>query len=747
MMKMMLLFAGCASAALAATGVKTGRFDKHGNPKPLAAVFKATPMEERVAKINPVKAGELRVTPLFTGCSVAWGAPAEVPGLKLEYREKGEKAWREAPPLPYFENVRNYRGSMLGLRSASDYEFRLAAGGEVKAAGEFSTWRDEVPVARTVTLDPATFRAPCRIDAQGSPDGWIRYTAKPGAVFDVKGAELAIDVKGAKYVLLDDLVLKGGRGPNMIRVADTTGIRIRNCEISDWGREGAPDYSRKGLWHEKARPSRVINFDGAIALNRGTSEAVVERCYVHDAFSRANSWYYAHPAGPEAVTMGCVDHSTVLRWNDFIGSDVHPWNDAVEGAGNFSDDGGFNRDAEVYGNFLAFAADDSIELDGGMQNVRCWGNRFEGAGCGVSIQGCMVSPVYVTDNLFSGLGEEHHLVMQTIKTSSYEAFGNGSWCWIKDNMFWGPGTGVDVSPIRGNPLSLKARWNVFDNRFSGPMQKLTGVDRAPHFNGGGNVFEPEALPEELLDCSYPKRPLGFTLDRARISRTNDFSSVAVRARSTSAKGIPFTVRVNDDFPWLKVSPARGVIPAGGELVFTVAFDEARMQDRRRYRGAFIVRTPEGLSRPVSVWQTTAFSPPYRAERPGEAAVYAEGLKEGAFVPVADEWREFAFDLPKDGTWYFLIHGYNDEIGELTTRNRQQLMVQVDDEEAAVSFQQVRDYPVWTLLMPGKRFGNFACPFRLKAGRHVVKIRRASPHSRVLYDGVVATDACGSFEPR
>ena len=71
MMKMMLLFAGCASAALAATGVKTGRFDKHGNPKPLAAVFKATPMEERVAKINPVKAGELRVTPLFTGCSVA----------------------------------------------------------------------------------------------------------------------------------------------------------------------------------------------------------------------------------------------------------------------------------------------------------------------------------------------------------------------------------------------------------------------------------------------------------------------------------------------------------------------------------------------------------------------------------------------------------------------------------------------------------------------------------------------------
>ena len=50
-------------------------------------------------------------------------------------------------------------------------------------------------------------------------------------------------------------------------------------------------------------------------------------------------------------------------------------------------------------------------------------------------------------------------------------------------------------------------------------------------------------------------------------------------------------------------------------------------------------------------------------------------------------------------------------------------------------------------MPGKRFGNFACPFRLKAGRHVVKIRRASPHSRVLYDGVVATDACGSFEPR
>ena len=747
--KLYVGLAACSAAmvAMSATEVKTDRFDKYGNPKPLMTVFKVTPIEKRVGRIKPVAEGELRVVPLFENCSVTWGAAKEIGGLALEYRKSGDAAWSKAPPIPYFENVKNYRGSMMGLRESTDYEFRLVAGGDVKASGAFRTWSTKVLVAKTVEIDPATATWPMKIDAKGSPDEWIRYTAKGGAVLDVRGAEQAFAVDGAQYVLLDDMVLKGGRGRNMIRVERSKGVRIRNCDISDWGRDSKPNYAHKGLWAETKKPYGVVNFDSAIAIGRAASETVVERCYVHDAHSRANSWYYAHPAGNEAIQMGRPDHSTVIRWNDFVGSDIHPWNDAVEGAGNFDDDGGFNRDGDVYGNFMIYCNDDNIELDGGMQNVRCYQNRFEAAGCGVSIQGCMVSPVYVTDNMFSGLGEEHHLVMQTIKTSSYEAFGNGSWCWIKDNLFWGPGTGLGVAPIKDNPLSLMARWNVFDNRFSGPAQKLSGEKEAPHFNGGGNTFEATAFDEKLLDPSYPKRPLQFQLDRVRISCTEPFAPVKVKATSTSANGIPFRVRVNRDFDWLEVSPAAGTIPPKGEVEFTVSFRPEKMKTFRRYRGAFLVQDLNGLSRPVSIHCTTTVVPPYRAEKPGETAVYAANLREGEFIESGDEWKTYTFDLPKDGTWYFLIHGYNDTIGELMTNNRHQLEVQVDDEEPAISFQQIRNYPVWTLLMPGKRFGNFACPFDLKAGRHVVKIRRGTPRSKVLYDGVVATDACGSFEPK
>ena len=297
--KLYVGLAACSAAmvAMSATEVKTDRFDKYGNPKPLMTVFKVTPIEKRVGRIKPVAEGELRVVPLFENCSVTWGAAKEIGGLALEYRKSGDAAWAKAPPIPYFENVKNYRGSMMGLRESTDYEFRLVAGGDVKASGAFRTWSTKVPVAKTVEIDPATATWPMKIDAKGSPDGWIRYTAKGGAVLDVRGAEQAFAVDGAEYVLLDDMVLRGGRGKNMIRVERSKGVRIRNCDISDWGRDSKPNYAHKGLWAETRKPYGNVNFDSAIAIGRGAAETVVERCYVHDAHSRANSWYYAHPSG------------------------------------------------------------------------------------------------------------------------------------------------------------------------------------------------------------------------------------------------------------------------------------------------------------------------------------------------------------------------------------------------------------------------------------------------------------------
>ena len=86
-----------------------------------------------------------------------------------------------------------------------------------------------------------------------------------------------------------------------------------------WRRAYAPVYVKED--------GRAINWDSAILVSKSVG-TVVEQCYIHDPVSTANSWYYSHPAGPQAIGMD-KSRSTVLRQNDFIGSDEHRWNDAV----------------------------------------------------------------------------------------------------------------------------------------------------------------------------------------------------------------------------------------------------------------------------------------------------------------------------------------------------------------------------------------------------------------------------------
>ena len=412
----------------------------------------------RVGRIAPVVPGEFRLRATFASASVYYGAAAPVEGLALEYRVAGG-AWQKGRVPPYFSETKDYRGSILGLQEDTAYEARLVVNGQTLVSGAFRTWKTDVPVAKTIVLDPATVKFPVRISDRGAPDGWIRYTMKPGGVLkNAKG--LGFKVDSAQYVLLDDLVVDGAPQEGcVISVEKSKGVRIRNCEITGWGRTGEAYYDEKCFGKRRqAGSKRVINMDGAIQIRRGSSEVVVERCYIHDPLGRANSWFYSHPAGPEAVIMYSPDHSTVIRYNDFVGSDNHRYNDAVEGGGNFFEDGGFNRDADVYGNFMIFCNDDNIELDGGQQNVRCFQNRFEAAVSGVSIQGCMVSPSYVYDNAFTGMGDELSIAYNAIKTSGIDMYEYGPVAYVENNLFWGPGgaIGIDQPKVRyvvtGNKL-------------------------------------------------------------------------------------------------------------------------------------------------------------------------------------------------------------------------------------------------------------------------------------------------------
>ena len=378
--------------------------------------------------VQPVEQGKLLLVPTFVSCSVYYGSP-ELENVRLEFRPKGSKQpWRQALTPLYYPEFNNYRGSIVRLEEDTKYEIRFLSGGKEVCRGDVRTWKSDVPVARTVYITPEMMKnPPIKISDKGDRKGWVRYTVKPGTVLENNTDKLSILFDGAGYVLLDDVVLKAGHFRHAVEIHNSGFIRIRNCDISRWGRVGKQRFDKGGKFFEDVSTTRFgwkdggklpyVNFNAAIRLQR-CSDVVIERCYIHDPRNHANSWRYSHPQGPCGILMDCVRYSTVIRYCDIVGSDGHWFNDCVEGIGNFEENGGFRRDADIYGNFMYFSADDNIELDGGQQNVRCFDNRFQASFCGVSIQGCAVGPSYVFGNLFFGMGDEFGECGQTIKTGN-----------------------------------------------------------------------------------------------------------------------------------------------------------------------------------------------------------------------------------------------------------------------------------------------------------------------------------------
>lgn len=619
----------------------------------------------------------------------------------------------------------------MRLEEDSWYDCQVVVDDRVVIEQEFKTWSSEIKIVRTVWLDETTV-FPVVVRDEGTADGWIRYACKPGFILDNKTRNSpCFIVQGAKFVTFDDMRVLGSGARNVFSLVDSTQVRIRNCDISRWGRVGSPRFDHLGRLHEIGREAEGygINFDGAIDIGSGCSCITIERCFIHDPRGRANSWFYSHPAGPEAVTLNRPDHSVVIRWNDFIGSDLHRFNDAVESVGNFREDGGFNRDADIYGNFMIFCNDDCIELDGGQQNVRCFDNRFESALCGVSIQGCMASPSYVDHNGFYSMGEEFGLFGQTIKTGG-GAHGEEACSYISRNLLWGNGEGIRWMEM----LKVVQNDNVFCS-----AQQILDANRSPKSVSRGDRFG-VVIPEEALPTDLPVRDVGFALSRARFSEVKVVQGVATPAilEVDVIGGVDetrFEIAKCEVFDWFEVTPSSGVVRPGEKVRLRVSFNTAAMNGRRNYRGAFLVRNPQGLSRPISIYAETDVVPEYRPSSLAGTAIYAEDLSCGRYItPQTGESYAYELSVPVDGRYYFMIHG----------KGRCSLLVSIDGEPPSVSRQQGYDYPAWTMLTPGCKFGAMSRHFDLKSGNHRVVLSKA--RGDFEFDGIVVTEDPLAFEP-
>jgi hypothetical protein len=739
------------------------------------------------------------MVPLFNACGYYFRSP-ERPGLAVSYREKGG-AWQPAFAPPYMAADKMYRGSVVDLAEDTSYELRIADGeGKTLAQDEFRTWRSTVPIGKTIVLDETNFDGHLRIRESGRADGWLRITAKPGFILRNDRAAPLLELSKKSYIVLENMVLRGGNDA-AISIKKCANVRVMNCDIADWGRFGIQRFDLDGKYYTDN--GRAINWDSAILLSRSKG-VVIERCYIHDPVSTANSWYYSHPAGPQAVGID-KPQSTVIRYNDFIGSDLHRWNDSMEGAGNFSVDGGFNRDADIYGNMVCFSNDDSIEIDGGQTNVRVFDNKFEGCLCATSIQGCMSSPSYVFRNLMVNMGDEQGLAGQTIKTSSH-ANGPDAVSFIFNNTCYGESG--DLS-LRRN-LRIVAKNNIFAGRRAiagrttspqsecdynllstgepgdephGILAKPDFVDPAaglfalrensPAIGKGTAIanFAPGqdgrvdmgAIPFGTKDI-FPVRPLPVYPNRHQLgfspkeTKAGGSQTIRVAVRGEGFAG-SYRIAQNTAFDWFSVSPASGTLASGKTATFTVTVDPSRMTKRALYKGAFLIRMANGLSRPIMVYAKTDYVQAVKPTREGVWVQYIEaetptGGK--AYEPVSDPKAsggrcielagesgkgatEYRFTVPKDQPYYVILRAKSPE----ADAGHDSIFFAMDKGKLERSKLRIGTDWGWTMAAQNRKMSLICLqPFKLKAGDHVLKI---APRISLQLDLVAITDNPKMFE--
>lgn len=259
--------------------------------------------------------------------------------------------------------------------------------------------------------------------------------------------------------------------------------------------------------------------------------------------------------------------------------------------------------------------------------------------------------------------------------------------------------------------------------------------------GGGDIVVKSGIVSATLDPAYA----GTLRAEAGTLSIRDFGApsreMRVKAKWTggsSGAAVPFKVRKNEESTWFSVSPASGVIsPQQSEVEFTVTLNPTKMTNRRLYHGVFFVAATNGLSRPVSFTAETDYVPPFIAREPSATTIYAD-LTAPVFGSPPEGEAEYAFNVTQAGKYYFMVHCAAE------TQSYIAIKAAVDGDEYAESRQQTRAYPTWTMLTPGKVFGDYLRVYELSAGRHTVRIK--ADYSQFPYDGLVLTDSPGDFEP-
>jgi len=349
----------------------------------------------------------------------------------VQYKKKGSVAWKQAFIPTYDSFDKEFRLSIVRLEEDTEYEVNIVLLKEGETFKEFNssfkTWTSNPPIGKVINISSISLNPDNGLsinNLKGNPLSWIKVVGDIPINAGNKN-EAAILINNSEYIIFENLTVTGGKKHAIKTYEKANNIRFINCDISKWGRISTrQDITGKYLDDE----GNTINNDAGLSIYR-SGNIVMERSYIHDPNGNTNPWAgtielgeYAgqsykgtHPEGPNAVYVMEGGGGIVLRYNDFIGSETHRFNDVIEGWRNKDIEGGLAKDADVYGNVLAFSQDDAIELDGGQCNVRFYDNRAEQNYCIISTAPNKKGPSYIFNNVLWNMGDSENKTGNAIK--------------------------------------------------------------------------------------------------------------------------------------------------------------------------------------------------------------------------------------------------------------------------------------------------------------------------------------------
>lgn len=397
--------------------------------------------------LSSVYAGEIQTKSTFE-CIGIYYPSVDRGDCKVFYKPSGAVEWSQALDLVFDERDNEYRGSIVGLISDTEYEIRLQL--DQAIWGKAKTLSQDFPIGKiSFVSDDAK---PLIVNESGTASAYHLYTPKPAtrSTIDVRNLQDYTAVIDADYVIIRGLEFRNAAIHGILIKKGRHHIVIEDCHITFWGRIGGP----KSFGNEGDN-------DSGIYAERGVGNLIIQRNLIENPRGCSNNWETGHPSGPQAISLFNTTGGNIIRYNDLLSSFDHSFNDIIGGGSNFSHAGSPNRDSDIYGNILRAAHDDGIESEGANMNVRIWGNYIHDVFQHVATASTSKGPLYIFRNIFGTSRKNRKFPGGSmVKTGMRDEFGGGR-KYVFHNTALQPDGALNVFSGHPDPNCV-TRNNIFD---------------------------------------------------------------------------------------------------------------------------------------------------------------------------------------------------------------------------------------------------------------------------------------------